>query len=427
LAVEGSQRTLGIEGWEGTVELARAGRVLLAESGGGEQLGAALERNEMLFRALSENASDIVSIVAGDGTLRYVSPSVKRLLGYEPEELAGCSAGGLVHPGDLDEFKNVFRQAIENPGINFSIELRFRRKDGSWRVFESRGKNLLENPVIAGLVVNSRDITQRKKIEAEKGRLLEKIQQQHEQLRSQSIRLRQLAQQVISAQEEERHRVSRELHDEAGQALTALKVSLEMVVADLPAGEIPSNNTNASRLSALHYRLCQALALCESTMEQVRQLAHDLRPAALDDLGLSLTLEGFCRDFADRTHLSIVYHGEEVPSPASAADICLYRFLQEGLTNAAKHSQASQVRVTLRGENDLVSLAIQDDGKGFDQQAVLSLPGCAKGIGLLGLQERIESLGGRLEIDSQPGQGARLVASLPWAEAGIGLTYGKCW
>jgi PAS domain S-box-containing protein len=223
-----------------------------------------------------------------------------------------------------------------------------------------------------------------------------------EQVSASRERLRRLAQQIVLAQEEERRRLSRALHDEAGQALTALKISLELIGQDLPV-----------EFGSLRQRIGDAAALTDATMEQIRSLAQDLRPPALDALGLGPTLEGFCRDFARRTGLSIDYLGLELPVLPEAVNTCLYRFLQEALTNVAKHACANQVCVALRCDAKTVSLSVQDDGRGFDKGARLFVSGWPMGIGLLGMQERLESLGGRLEIESWPGQGTCLAAHLP--------------
>jgi len=148
-------------------------------------------------------------------------------------------------------------------------------------------------------------------------------------------------------------------------------------------------------------------------MEQMQRLAKDLRPPALDAVGLGPTLEGFCCDFAERTRLSIDYLGLELPMLPEPVSTCLYRFLQEALTNVAKHACANQVCVALRHDAETVSLSVEDDGRGFDRQARLSVSGWPMGIGLLGMQERLESLGGQLEIETEPGEGTRLVAHLP--------------
>ena len=223
-----------------------------------------------------------------------------------------------------------------------------------------------------------------------------------EQVRVGRERLRRLAQQIVSAQEEERQRLSRALHDEAGQALTALRISLELIQDDLPV-----------EFDLLRQRIGDAAALTDATMEQIRLLARDLRPPALDAVGLNPTLEAFCHDFGKRTQLPIDYLGLGLPMLPEAVNMCLYRFLQEALTNVAKHACADQVCVTLCYDVETVSLSVEDDGRGFDKQARLSASGWPMGIGLLGMQERLESLGGQLEIESQPGQGTRLMAYLP--------------
>jgi signal transduction histidine kinase len=226
-----------------------------------------------------------------------------------------------------------------------------------------------------------------------------------DQVRAGRERLQILSQRLVEAQEAERRRVSAELHDEAGQALTALKISLELMQSDLP----PESE-------ALRQSIREAMLLTEQTMEQVRLLARGLRPPALDTVGLNPTLEDYCRDFARVTHLAVDYSGAELPELPDAASISLYRVVQEGLTNVARHARASQVWVRLEGDANQVSLSVEDDGQGFDMEAVKRGSNHAPGIGLLGMQERLELLGGRLEITSRPGRGTRLVARIPWRE-----------
>jgi signal transduction histidine kinase len=210
-----------------------------------------------------------------------------------------------------------------------------------------------------------------------------------------------LAKQIVYAQVEERRRLSRELHDEAGQALTALKLSLELLRADPP---------NDAEL--LQRNLGEAIALTESIMDCVRLVAHGLRPPALDTLGLNRTLQAYCHNFAQRTQLPVKYRGCEVPDLSDVVSICLYRVLQEALTNAAKHAQAGRVRVSFSRAAKHVRLEVSDDGCGFDLGAAPMLAQQG-GIGLLGMRERLELLGGRLELRSTPGQGLRLAAILP--------------
>jgi signal transduction histidine kinase len=223
-------------------------------------------------------------------------------------------------------------------------------------------------------------------------------------------RLQQLAQQIISIQERERHRVSRELHDEAGQALTALLFSLAML-----------KETVRDNPEQAYSNIDVAVKLTGDTMEQIRSLAHAMRTPSLDVLGLDATLAGLCQEFSRRTGLAISYSGTELPELPEMVSISLYRMAQEGLTNVARHAAATTVAVTLEQNDGKVVLTIEDDGVGFEAAGVLHKP--AAGIGLSGLNERMETLGGRLEITSREGRGTRLRAVVPVEgdrEAGFG-------
>jgi len=221
-----------------------------------------------------------------------------------------------------------------------------------------------------------------------------------QQVRTGQTQLKTLAQQIVAAQEQERQRLSRELHDEAGQALTALKIGLELMRNDVPLNAPSLNN-----------QIDEAVALTQMTLEQLRLLARDLRPPALDTAGLDPTLAGLCREFSRRTKIKVDYTAQNVPPEPlpDLVNICFYRFLQESLTNIAKHAQAQQVTVILHYYPAKVSLTVQDDGQGFDTAGTHS-----KGIGLLGLQERLELLGGALEIEAKPGQGTQLRGHVPF-------------
>ena len=226
-----------------------------------------------------------------------------------------------------------------------------------------------------------------------------------EELEEGRERMRWLTRQVVTAQEEERHRVSQELHDEAGQALTALKITLDLLHSDLQLPPGP-----------LREQIESATDLADNTMENIRLLARGLRPPELDAVGLDGTLEGFCREFAELTRLSIDYAGLEIPGLPDTVNISMYRFVQEALTNVAKHAQANRVLVELRRDADTVSLSVTDDGRGLVPSIETPESPYPKGIGLLGMQERFEVLGGRLEIKSKPGEGTRLAAYVPWNE-----------
>lgn len=222
------------------------------------------------------------------------------------------------------------------------------------------------------------------------------------ELRTSREQLRELAKRIVTVQEEERRRVSRELHDEAGQSLTALKLSLEMIHAELPPA-----------LETIDQSLAEAIELTDETMERIRRLAHGLRPPALDALGLHTALEGLCCEFANRAGLEMVYEGCELPRLPDTLTISLYRFAQEALTNVIKHANANRVEVSLWRQGDQLCLMVADDGRGLPTEERPPTLSDSSGLGLVGMTERLMLLGGQLKIESQPGEGTRLTAYAP--------------
>jgi signal transduction histidine kinase/PAS domain-containing protein len=222
--------------------------------------------------------------------------------------------------------------------------------------------------------------------------------------------LRRIARRVFTTQESERQRISRELHDEAGQALTGLKIHLQMVLGTLNQ---VANNVQTALFDEVREQIGTAVALSQTTLDHIRTLAHDLRPAALSNLGLNAALQAFCRDFARLTQLNINYSSQPAADLPEAVEIGLYRFLQEALTNVARHTQAEMVQVQLQYDRRTISLTVADDGLGFDVSATMSNIQHTGGIGLAGMKERVESVGGHLTITSEPGKGTLLVAWIP--------------
>ncbi|MGZ9163823.1 MAG: ATP-binding response regulator [Anaerolineales bacterium] len=217
-------------------------------------------------------------------------------------------------------------------------------------------------------------------------------------LMEQRENLRKMAERVIAAQEQERQRISRELHDDLGQALTTHLLALRTLQEDLssPATEL------FEHLQALYDQSYEILA-------KIRRLARDLRPPVLDTLGLKLAMQTYCTEFTRRTHLPVVFETDQaLPALPDVYNITLYRVLQEALTNILKHAQASQVWVDLGMEDNMITLTIQDDGHGF-----ITGESPSNGIGLTGLQERLTVAGGKLNISSTPKQGTILSAQFP--------------
>ena len=231
----------------------------------------------------------------------------------------------------------------------------------------------------------------------EKERLFAAVRQQRTQLRA-------LTSQLTEVQERERRQLARELHDEMGQALTAIHMNLAAITKALPAEASP----------ALRERLTEAGQLTDQTLEQIRELSLDLRPPMLDDLGLLPTLRWYIKRYSTRMNIraELGVLGLEKRLP-SAIETALYRVLQEALTNVARHAQATTVQIQLRYNPFTVMAQIEDNGCGFVVDSALAPESGGKGMGLLGMRERVTLLGGTFHIESMTGKGTQLWLEIP--------------
>jgi signal transduction histidine kinase len=212
------------------------------------------------------------------------------------------------------------------------------------------------------------------------------------------VRARQLATQVISAQDEERARVARELHDSTAQILTAAMLQLGVAARESDSGPL------SARIVTLRELIAEAL-------EEVRSMSHTMHPRVLDDLGLVPALEWLARQTRDQEALDVRVVADD-PSPCVPPELAsvLYRVAQEALRNASRHADARNVQVRVTCTREHATLEVQDDGRGFDvRQAEERRPG----MGLFSMRERVALVDGRLEVTSAPGRGTRVVATVP--------------
>jgi len=237
-------------------------------------------------------------------------------------------------------------------------------------------------------------------------RALEKSERHYSQLLERSRRdqghLRRLSHGILSAQEEERKRISRELHDEIGQTLTAINVRLATLQKEATV------NTKG-----LRRKIASTRRLLETSLNIVHRFARRLRPALLDDLGLIPALHSYMRDFTKRTCIPIhVKAVAAVENLNNERRTVLYRVAQEALTNVARHANASLVKVSLQVLKGVVRMDIHDNGKSFQVERVLSAHKTRR-LGVLGMRERLEMVGGSLTVESAPGEGTTIRARVP--------------
>jgi signal transduction histidine kinase len=241
-------------------------------------------------------------------------------------------------------------------------------------------------------------------LERQREQALAKARQSQHELEEAYAGLRQLTGRLESAKEEERSRISRELHDEFGQTLTAAKINLQML-------------REASPDPAVAHRLEESVAMVDGMIRQARNIARGLRPPLLDEAGLAPALDHHLKTLSGRSGVGIVFDAapgtERIPPGLNTT---VFRIVQEAVSNALRHAQAKSIRVTLWVEQDAVRLAIEDDGVGFDPDAVNQRVKRGEHLGLLGMTERVRNEGGTIVLDSRPGAGSRIEVRIPLAK-----------
>lgn len=352
-------------------------------------LDTLLHPSEEVHRVVLGSISDAVFITDDLGNFTYICPNVSNIFGRTFDEvvtlgrisaLLGSSLPTPREIGKRGEVENLEMEITDGLGRAHTILVNIKRVS-------------VEHGTI---LFTCRDITERKQVElalaGKSEKLLEEVVRGRNQLRS-------LAHREVAVQERERTRISRELHDEAGQYLTALQIMLKVLGSRL-----------ATDQGGAKEQLAEAVKLVDVVTDRIRRIAQGLRPPALDTVGIKATLAGLCREVSRRAALPIEYEAESVRNLSADASTTLYRVLQEALTNAVKHSRASKLEVRLYRDGSDLRLGVTDDGEGFDPQQVLA---DGKGLGLAGMRERLDFLGGSLDIDSKPGCGVRITARLP--------------
>jgi signal transduction histidine kinase len=211
--------------------------------------------------------------------------------------------------------------------------------------------------------------------------------------------LRRLSGSIMASQEKERTAIARELHDELGQVLTALRMDSVWLAEHVQNGD--------SKAAVRAAKMCE---LIDATIDEVRGLATRLRPGVLDHLGLIDALEWYAAEFEKRTGIACSFHSLNIPKVDDITATAAYRIAQEALTNVARHSFATRVRITLKADTGVLTLAVIDNGQGFHLRKITQ----AECLGLAGMRERAGLIGGSLEIKSRPHKGTQVYLRIPW-------------
>jgi len=331
-----------------------------------------------------DNLSEGVCAIDDNDLVVFTNPAFDRMFGYVPGELRSKPA--RILRDDTDEEQAHVERTIQNVLRHRRVwagELKSRKRDGSSFVTSARiitgrvsGKDLR--------VYIQTDATEIKQAEATRLRLLQKLD---------------------NIQEVERHRLSREIHDQMGQDLTALVLGLQSL---------------KKRMLTDREALAQLESLYEITLQfnqQIHDIATDLRPTALNDLGLQMALQDFVERWEARAGIKVDFQvsGLDQHRLPPVVETAVYRVVQEALTNIIKHARAHNVLLTLSRYSDQLIAVIADDGQGFDVKTAIAKAESENRLGLLGMRERVVLVGGVLDIESTPGKGVVIALRIPLA------------
>ncbi len=355
------------------------------------QAQASLLESEARLRQLAENLRQVIWLRDRDRML-YVSPAFEEVWGLPLESIYRdyTSFMDCVHPEDRERVRRALLRERECEAVE--EEFRITHSDGALRWLRVDSVPIHEAGEVVGTVGITQDITAHKAAE-------DALRLREQELRQGREYYRLLAGKLIRAQEEERRRLARELHDDLSQRVAYLAIE-----AGRLAGEA------ASISGELRQKLSELREYAAELAQDIGNLSRLIHPAVLEELGLVEAVRSECRKFKDAFAVPVQFRSPpSFPEPGKETAICLYRFLQEALRNIGKHARANRVTISLDSHGEDLCLTVTDDGVGFD-------PGSARkkgGLGLAGMAERVALLQGILTIDSQPGSGAILRACVP--------------
>jgi two-component system sensor histidine kinase UhpB len=397
----------GALGEERAVEALRAGATDFVLKGNLDRLGSAvaralaecrqrrehqatqhaLELSERRYRAIVEDQSELIVRVLPDLTVTFVNGAYCRYYGGTLEQLLGQSLLEHVLPHEHDGVRRLVA-GISPATPTYDRDSQVTDASGAlrWMHWAAHGLFAAEG-ALAEIQLVGRDVTELKRAMDALGAARERLQG--------------LSRRLLEVQEAERRHLARELHDDIGQGLTALKLNLEAL-------------TRGRDGAALKARIGEALETTRHTIERVRQLSINLRPLQLDDIGLAAALRSHLDRQAKLGGLAPHFEIQEVPVKLSAdIETACFRVAQEAINNIVRHSKAANVwlRLFLAGEH--LALSVRDDGAGFDVTSAQRRAAAGESLGVISMEERVALAGGTLQIHSAPGQGTVVVASFP--------------
>ncbi len=353
-----------------------------------------IERSEKKYRTLVQSMDDIVVVVNRKSEILFHNDHLS-LLSKSTKSYIGQSLTNIFPSGILVELEKLIDTVFDS-GKTRNLELEiFDNSRNKWYDITINPQIDKDNRVHSVLCI-LHDFTNRKNLEIE-------LNEAIAALNNQKGLLENLSSEVIHAQEEERKRISRDLHDEIGQILTAVSFNIEY----LNQASLDCSDEIAEKLNGIK-------SLIKKSIKSVHEFSHDLRPSVLDALGFVSAIRSQARNFRELTDINVKFKKIDVSHEIDDnKQIVLYRIFQEGLNNIAKHSQAKNVQIELFTNKNSITMVVSDDGLGFNINELDEKYSGKGGLGLKGMKERIKLIGGKLNLVSKPKQGTTIFVETP--------------
>lgn len=370
-------------------ELAHKEKALTAEVTERKQIEVALRESQVQYRNLVENISEMYCIFDPQYNVIYGSPNLFTRTGYHESMLVGSQFFRLPDNRDRQRVQHAFEEGTKKGIVDITCEFRLQPKNGmcfwveqSTRIERDDDGTVLEYRSLL------RDISERKRAEEV---------------------FRNLSNRIIEAQESERRRVARDLHDGINQILSSIQFRLKS-----------AEEKDSGRKNPMAKEFVEARTLLDEAIHEVRRISQNLRPSILDDLGLLAAVRSVCDEFIERCKIEIETEFSGIVSRLpDNIELVLFRTIQEALNNIEKHSSATHVDVHLNMKDSYIEALIRDNGKGFDFVTLAEKRKKHRGLGLDGMKERVTYLGGTVDVNSKVHRGTEILVQIPWIENSI--------
>ena len=341
-----------------------------------------LRQSEEGYRGLFENATGAIEVHDLNGKIVNANKAFEKLTGYDSEELKGLDVAKFLAPKDVKAVEALLKAQYRGDAVDNLVEFPLTRRDGSQAIVELMPSLIIRNGHPMGVQSIVRDVTEQRRMQEN---------------------LRYYVSQVLKAQESERLRIARELHDDTAQALTGVSRRLDML-----------SSSDADIPPQVAQRLDELREQTDTILNGVRRFSQDLRPPVLDDLGLLPALKWLLVALEEQDGIGantrILGDPRRLPRDS---ELALFRIAQEALSNVRKHSHASAVELTLDFRDYSIAMTVADNGNGFDLPPATGDLAASGKLGLIGMQERARLLGGTIDMESKAGEGTKVVVTVP--------------